>query len=1395
MKPKISFKRIISLFVVFILFSSVNLAIFTSATTQGENSNEGYFNDDFYDYTYIDNEKTEDCTLETSLDRFILAQSQEPIPFDYDHKPDSVDLWYTERFFTSGINQLRGPDIGLETDIQDKNKIGNLDLKDNANTYFSSWGSKIQATDMVSSPIHRFRFKISRDLKEIESLTLKWWFGKYDAGANLDSISIYFWNYGSTFKNWDFQSSISYQESRFEDTNPDISIFFNPDEYVNNNGIIDLIIVGNPTGNDIPKLNTDYINLSLTTEYGYVQNGVVTSKPISPTNLLEWDKVIWDGTKSSSTFNITVEVLNKNGETIDGFKSKSSPMDISSLKNSEISIRATLQTNSISKTPRLDSWSVIYKRKSGFNDEFTGSLHTEETLGLKNVGEKIQIDSFFGDWPLYGKTPDNNRYSYEEPLTSKPSGYYWFSDLERYGGGFRAPVVSDGKIYISSAEKMIHCFDEIADPSEAFQQSHDSSDSSYVVDTSLALSDDNVIFGTNANSNNFVCALNKSNLKQEIWKYVPSKSKVAFTSAPTLYDGNVIISSCSGDIFDTPFFSVFSSILKTQSKLYVLDEANGEELYDPIELPAASHSTPAVANDKIFAACQNINGNNLFAFDLYSGEQLWNVSTGSPYGLIGKSSPVYADGKVFVTCNQRDTLFSSGKNMLMAFDSSNGAVLWNKTLATPKISFTNLLNGIFTSAPITSPVYHDDNLFVLSSNGTFYSLNPNTGNEKWSYTLANNSIMPGTYCTTPTVVGNKVYVIKTDKIFCFDIEQTQLVKPDWFFKLEKPGEYYLLSPATIYASPIYADGMLIISATHNLSGLSGGIYCVGNYQKNLEGSIKSNTIEIPKGYWWRTFDADIKSTENNTILFDILDQDEKNIEGFSDINGSSNNISSLNKKKIKLFADFNIGKQKEAYPHLNSWSVSWLKENKAPIFSVTKKEAWVNEDLSEYSVSVEDQADGWVESGLDISSGKYKLTYIPNGETSATTSDWIDTFSDYRSGVKKATITAKISESDIDIKELVKISFKISDLAGNVANTSWITFNFDGDAPVSEIVNKDDINNNKYTDQFALNVEASDVGDSGIKDVILKYRYSNSPEGPWGEWINYTKEESIFNWYFGSEGSIDSGYYNLISIACDNALNYEPISDDKGVIFLFDENKPSFVSVLGSYTSSELPTLPLDISDDFKLDSLYYKMDFKNQTDWTLIKEDINEDTDTVQWTVPDDIWVDLEKGKEYIVYFKITDLAGNEFETDESLAAVIIKNLNASHSYLDLSEFSEFQTDDKFEIKTKNLDKIDVNSIKLFYKYSNDDKTWDENWTQFDETLTEGPFKWEFNSPNGNGYYKFYTLIEDISGKTYVSESGKVNVSQFPIIESIIFFVLLAIAIIISSLITIMIKKKKEGL
>jgi hypothetical protein len=76
-----------------------------------------------------------------------------------------------------------------------------------------------------------------------------------------------------------------------------------------------------------------------------------------------------------------------------------------------------------------------------------------------------------------------------------------------------------------------------------------------------------------------------------------------------------------------------------------------------------------------------------------------------------------------------------------------------------------------------------------------------------------------------------------------------------------------------------------------------------------------------------------------------------------------------------------------------------------------------------------------------------------------------------------------------------------------------------------------------------------------------------------------------------------------------------------------------------------------------------------------------------------------------------------------------------------EICDFKENMSSSNFTVYGNcKTEKIPV-TIGLYYRYSNDDENWSE-WALFDtDNDISDDCSWEFNSPNGSGYYEFYSI------------------------------------------------------
>jgi len=1392
MKGNINSKKSVIVCIILLLISSLNLfTIVSSAPIKDDN--DGIWFDDFGNSSGIS--ENVNCVVSNSSVK--LDYGSNIRYYDYAAAGNKHEAWSSDSSSATGEEAellLLPRDLPLQVSFGNEAinaiKYNDDKVEETQSVYFDN-----SLSNHTYSPVHHFRFKIDQNKDSIKEINFSWWYGDYKSDANIEYLNLYAWDYSYLFKDrWvQVKTKLYGVGSNF--------IPFTSDDtsYISSDGYIDFLIIATPSINgETCILTTDYVNLTITTKFGYLEDGYITSVEIAPTSLGRWESVVWSGSRLTDISYVKIQVLNETGGVIKSLTGNSngfttSPIDLSSLATSikKIKLKALLHSDDLSFAPQLYDWGTTWQTQTDrFNDSFTTSLRIDKIVGA-NIADKINMSDFYSNWPIFGKNPANTRYY--EGYGPQTSSLYWATRKETVGGGARSPVMSDGIIYIaSSVDDKIYAFTATGKTDE--KDPIDSSNSPYVVDSSVAVTDNYLIVATGKiNASNKIYALDKSNLKNEIWSYSYSGGNICFSSAPTVADEKVFVTSWTGNYRSTPLLSFLEKLLKGNNKLIALNLADGSKVWDKYykDLPAGSFSTPAVADGKVFVGCDNMYGSNLFAFDEETGKEIWNKSV----GLMGGASPVVFDGKVFVVVKKLSPLSVKGDVKIFALNENNGTMIWNITLAKNVPAFESLPKGLHfynLMSTSTPAIKEDENkLFVTSPDGKVYAIRMD-GTVNWSINLpsAVYGVIPTYSCTSTVVAGDEVYVAAANGII-YALGASD-GKELWKFNCETEDPE-LLAPTYILSSPIVADGLIYVSVTEDLSTLSGRIYSIGNYTANQKARVISNPIHVPTGNWWKNFQAEYSNSTNSAVKFSILDEEYNTLlklDGVKSNVPTSINSSKINSNAIRLCAEFSR-KNKSQDPTLNSWGVTWTQENQPPEFDGNSfkpdPSGWINTKTPECSIKVHDVAYDSVLSGLDVDSAQYRLEYLPGGSiiSKAKCAD--------PNGVKATTLTAAIQDLNITISDLKSITFSIKDLAGNKATNVTKTFKMDMVKPTSKIDNIGDFSD-KYNEPVSIKANASD-DKSGVRTIALCYRFS-SDDRNWGNWITFSDIGNPYEWLFDLSGEdYESGYYELCTIATDNAGNKEdlPTSDNDNRIlsFIYDTVKP-YISTefTDEYRFNELPRFSIKFNDDFELKKVEYSLNFN--TNWTLIKNNIDSKSYTGEWNIAQNDWDYMNEEDEYSLYFKLTDSCGNQYITNSSNEALnIIKDLTTSGSYLDLSDFQDWHWDNTFTIATNPSSETGITKMELYYRYSSDKEEWSE-WKQYGDNLTGSPFKWKFTADEGSGCYEFYTKVW-ASGMVGESEVESINVALFPTTAVIVMIFLVIILTLISAFILIKMKKKKN--
>jgi len=1371
----------------------------------------------------VDSLFMENCTLD---EESIILES-EPLTITYNHKnkPNKIEAWKIEDTLItpgeSGILQLLSKFI--KPDMIPGEKITNLEGIDYENDnnqiiVYSFWWRNLNYT---SYPMNLFRFKINEDIDLIDKISVGWQSGNYKETDNVEKITMYIWSYGDLLPRWSFIDSIIYDENV---TYPKgrIGEVIDGGKYVGEEGEIDILIVGTPTNGTgsihRSKLKSDYVEVKLDITEGYNSEGYVISDTITPfpTKFKGWENIFWDGSEPNENSNIKIQVLDQNNNLIESLEGNSdgfttSPIDLSSLGTDYIKIKmkALLTSKNPQFTPKLNSWGVLWRTIDGFYDNFTYTYRIAEVVGVARGNNNFTLSRFYSEWPIFGKTPSNTRsYIGPDPNIKNDKKTYWTTDIDKdYGGWFRSPVMKNGNIYIASNDNTISVFNLSRDNKSTIQAPYDKSKNKYNVESSVAVgtsssNEEFVVLATSNldNNSNSVYALDGTDLSKVKWVAVNSSSPICFSSAPTIANGNVYVTSWSGRFASIPqiyyMFSRLNSMLNNafglNNYLYGFKLDDGNRLWDkkPILLPAGSFSIPAVSDGKIFVGCENIQGPSLLAFDENNGNLIWNASI----GMVGRSSPVIADsenGKIVIVLSREQSILSfSGKDKVFALRADTGKMLWNKTLGNDSTLLRSTLlkgldfqNLIATSEPASTPAVSGDKVFIMAPNGTLLALNVETGNKIWSYNLKTGfgGLLSSYYCSSPAVVGNTVYICSQDgNVSAIDADNGKL-KISYPIRFEGI-RFQLLN--YFYSSPIVTDGVVITSATELLpigSANIGHVICLGNYQPNSIGKIYSTPIHIQKGKWWNKFNAFYNATENGTITFSILDSDGNTL--IDNLNGSDNDISNsnvINSGIIQLCATL---KTKDVNPTIYNWKVTFKSETVKPIFNESSftpdPGGWINTNKPVCKIRVFDNFPG-----LDVSSARYRLIYKDDEK-----SEWYDAECTGKNGTKKnETVTADLTKIE-PAKKIKRIEFSIKDLSGNKA-----TFELSDDFKLDTIAPSSFIETNvlsQYNEPFIIKANGTDSGEnkSGVKTISLFYRLEGE-----GNFTQYGLSESPFEWVFDSD---ISNLIEICTIATDRAGNTEDFPEEIENSFVFDKIEPEKPNLEELYHFAKIPEFSIEFIDDYLLKDVEYRLNFRSE--WIKInKEDINSNVYTGEWSLNETDWDYIESDVIYFIYFRITDKAANQYITPNDVDALAFKKDTippGSKIDLDLSDLEGGGWKEKYTISAYILEyDEDIDYVTLEYRYSSDNDKWND-WKQYGDSLngTSYDYEWKFTASEGSGYYEFKVKLWDYAGNYVESIPGKVSITLVSNIMIIILIAIFIFLLIFTKLISITINKKRQ--
>lgn len=182
-------------------------------------------------------------------------------------------------------------------------------------------------------------------------------------------------------------------------------------------------------------------------------------------------------------------------------------------------------------------------------------------------------------------------------------------------------------------------------------------------------------------------------------------------SSPAVADGRVFFTSANKNI-------------------YCINETTGQYIWSFWEWPAATYSSPAVANGYVYWQ----HWNYLYCRNAADGAPVWSTNIGSSW----YSPCAVANGRVYIGASTN----------LTCLDASNGNILWSSET-------DGLVYG--------GPAVVNGRAFIGSYDNQVYCFNATSGEKIWNFTTR------GDIDSTPAVVNGRVYVGSYDNnVYCLN---------------------------------------------------------------------------------------------------------------------------------------------------------------------------------------------------------------------------------------------------------------------------------------------------------------------------------------------------------------------------------------------------------------------------------------------------------------------------------------------------------------------------------------------------------------------------------------------------------------------------------------------------
>jgi len=274
---------------------------------------------------------------------------------------------------------------------------------------------------------------------------------------------------------------------------------------------------------------------------------------------------------------------------------------------------------------------------------------------------------------------------------------------------------------------------------------------------------------------------------------------------------------------------------------------------------------------------------------------------------------------------------------------------------------------------------------------------------------------------------------------------------------------------------------------------------------------------------------------------------------------------------------------------------------------------------------------------------------------------------------------------------------------------------------------------------------------SGLKNIVLYYRYRMDNASSWDAWESFKSDDSSpWSWVFNFPNV--KGFYQFYSIALDNAGNTEdpPSIPDNDTECAYNSSRPySEIDDISPYWHSNSSLSISGQATDFNGSGLYnvslYYFYSSTNSSWsnaTFFAVD-SDPWNSISW-----VFTFPHSDGYYRFYSLAVDNDSNvEYFTDNDTLCGY-ETVKPSSRVDSITPYWHNATTNPITISVTNASdgQSGIKNITLYYQYRADNIS---SWSVGISFGTDdnAPWNWSFNFPDGDGHYRFYSIASDWAG------------------------------------------------